>query len=103
VSGSRNNTREVKRPEGEQRGPVLDVLRDLLSTGEHEKVIGLVSQLLQRNGELEKKLAKRGLGNAAEGLAANSSSYFCKPSRKKLNSLCSKPTTKLGARLAAAR
>jgi transposase len=57
---------------------VLDVLRDLLQAGAHDKVIGLVSQLLARNGELEKKLAKRrhGAGNESEGLSSDQLELF---------------------------
>lgn len=58
MSGSSSTPRDVKFSEGEARGPVLDTLRSLLAAGEHDKVVGLVSQLLLRNGELEKKLAK---------------------------------------------
>jgi transposase len=78
VSGSSNSPRNVKRPEGEARGPVLDMLRDLLTEGAHDKVIGLVSQLLQRNGELETPLAKRGLsaGNASEGITREQLALF---------------------------
>jgi hypothetical protein len=39
VSGSVDKQRNVKRSEGEVRGPVLDVLRDLLKAGQHEEVI----------------------------------------------------------------
>jgi transposase len=71
VSGPASTLRDVKLPEGEMRGPVLDMLRGMLSAGEHDKVVGLVSQLLLRNGELEKKLAKRtGSGNESEGITS---------------------------------
>jgi transposase len=96
VSGSRNNTREVKRPEGEVRGPVLEVLRDLLTTGEHEKVIGLVSQLLLRNGELEKKLAKRGLGNAAEGISRDQLDLFLQALKEEAQQSLQQANEKLG-------
>jgi transposase len=41
----------------ERRGPVLEVLKELLAGGEIEAVIALVSKLVARNSELERKLA----------------------------------------------
>lgn len=41
----------------EQRGPVLDVLRDLLERGQLDAVLELVAKLVARNSELERKLA----------------------------------------------
>lgn len=98
MSGSRTKTREVKRPEGAARGPVLDVLRDLLSAGEHEKVVGLVSQLLLRNGELEKKLAKRGSGsdNTAEGISSEQLDLFLKAIKHEAQQALQQANDKLG-------
>lgn len=98
MSGSRTKTREVKRPAGAARGPVLDVLRDLLSAGEHEKVVGLVSQLLLRNGELEKKLAKRGSGsdNAAEGISSEQLDLFLKAIKQEAQQALQQANDKLG-------
>lgn len=78
VSGSSNSPRHVKRSEGDARGPVLDVLRDLLKAGQHDKVIVLVSQLLLRNGQLEEKLAKRkhGSSNESEGISSDQLDLF---------------------------
>jgi transposase len=42
----------------ERRGQVLDVLRELLTEGRSDEVLALVSKLLARNGELERKLAE---------------------------------------------
>ena len=98
MSGPRSKTREVKRPEGTARGPVLDVLRDLLLAGEHEKVVGLVSQLLLRNGELEKKLAKRGGGsdNAAEGISSEQLDLFLKAIKEEAQQALQQANDKLG-------
>ena len=80
VSGSSESTRDVKRTEGAQRGPVLEMLRDLLKQGLHDEVVRLVAQLLLRNGELEKKLAKRRLEgdhtNDAEGVSSEQLDLF---------------------------
>jgi transposase len=40
------------------RGPVLEVLRDLLDQGQLDAVLELVSKLVARNSELERKLAE---------------------------------------------
>jgi hypothetical protein len=42
----------------EQRGPVLDVLRDLLERGQLDAVLELVAKLVARNSELERKLGE---------------------------------------------
>lgn len=98
MSGSSNTQRDVKRPEGELRGPVLDVLRSLLEAGEHDKVVGLVSQLLLRNGELEKKLAKRGKGpgNEAEGLSRAQLDLFLLAIKKEAEQALQQANEKLG-------
>jgi transposase len=98
VSGSSNHSREVKRPEGEVRGPVLDVLRGLLEAGEHNKVVGLVTQLLLRNGELEKKLAKRkhGAGNEAEGISSDQLELFLRAIQKEAQQALQQANDKLG-------
>lgn len=57
----------------EARGPVLDMLRALLAEGKSEQVVRLVAQILSRNAELEKRLAKRRLpgegSNDSEGVS----------------------------------
>src|SRR5450432_640372 len=40
------------------------MLRDLLAKGHNEEVLKLVTQLLLRNGELEKRLARRRLDDS---------------------------------------
>jgi len=40
----------------EKRGPVLDVLRELLTEGRDSEVLALVSKLMARNSELERRL-----------------------------------------------
>ncbi len=44
-----------------QQRPLLEMLGELLRDGRSEQVVSLFSQLLARNGELEKKLAARGM------------------------------------------
>src|SRR5262245_25835400 len=54
-----------------RRGPVLEVLRDLLAKGERDAVLELVSKLVDRNSELERKLAEvRSPRRANEGVSA---------------------------------
>lgn len=43
---------------GEHRGPVLEVLRELLTERQDDAIIALVAKLLLRNGELERRLAQ---------------------------------------------
>lgn len=52
----------------EHRGPVLNVLRELLAAGQADEVVALVKQLLARNAELERKLGARGRSN--EGVSS---------------------------------
>ena len=44
----------------ERRGPVLDVLQELLAEGRNDQVVQLFEQLVAKNGELEKRLAEIG-------------------------------------------
>jgi transposase len=53
----------------EHRGPVLNVLRELLKAGQTDEVVTLVKQLLTRNAELERKLGARGRNN--EGVSSD--------------------------------
>ena len=50
--------------EVERQGAVLEVARQLLDEGRGEKVLSLVAQLLERNRELERRLASRGFKNS---------------------------------------
>ena len=42
----------------EKRGPVLEVLRELLQSGRSEEVVAIVAKLVARNSELEQRLAQ---------------------------------------------
>jgi transposase len=77
---------------------VLDILRGLLEAGEHDKVVGLVSQLLLRNGELEKKLAKRsnGAGNETEGLSREQLDLFLQAIKEEAEHALQQANDKLG-------
>ncbi len=44
----------------ERRGPVLDVLQELLAEGRNDQVVQLFEQLVAKNSELEKRLAEIG-------------------------------------------
>ena len=56
---------------GAKRGPVLEVLRELLTGGHDDEVIALVAKLVARNRELELLLAKlRESKNRGERAAA---------------------------------
>jgi transposase len=49
---------EAKASTGERRGEVLDMLRELLSEGRDDAVVELFSKLVERNTDLERKLAE---------------------------------------------
>lgn len=66
--GTTERTREEKnRP---KKGRVLDVLKELLAEGRDDDVMALVSQLVARNTELEKKLQKV-FTNKREGMSTS--------------------------------
>lgn len=53
-----------------RRGPVLDVVRELLGAGQIDAAIEIVAKLVARNGELERKLAEaRSPRRANEGVS----------------------------------
>ena len=55
----------------ERRGPVLDVLRGLLSEGRDDEVLTLVRKLVARNSELERRLAQILVrGRKSEGISS---------------------------------
>lgn len=72
MSDARTKNRTPQPSATEARGPVLDMLRGLLAEGKNEQVMRLVAQLLSRNVELEKRLAKRRLpgDNDSEGVSS---------------------------------
>ena len=79
VSTTSTKARKSKAtPASEARGPVLDMLRELLKAGDNEKVLALVAQLLSRNSELETRLAKRRAtgSNESEGITRTSSAVL---------------------------
>jgi transposase len=56
---------------GEKRGTVLEVLRELLAEGRTDEVLSLVTKLVLRNHDLEKRLAQgTGGGRKNEGVSA---------------------------------
>ena len=61
--------RKASETEVVREGPVLDLARGLLEKGHEDKVLSLISQLVARNAELEKKLSGRGFKNS-EGLSS---------------------------------
>lgn len=50
----------TSRKSKERRGPVLDVLKELLAEGRNDDVVRLVEKLVARNSELEQRLAEIG-------------------------------------------
>ncbi len=56
--------RNASETEVVREGPVLDLARGLLEKRRDDKVLSLISQLVARNAELEKKLAGRGFKNS---------------------------------------
>jgi transposase len=71
----------------ESRGPVLEMLRELLGQRRDEQVVSLVAQLLARNGELEKRLAKRRVGgdNESEGITTAQLELFLAALKEEAN------------------
>jgi transposase len=53
----------------EKRGPVLEVLRELLTERRDSDVVALVSKLVMRNGELERRLQLLSRGHKNEGVS----------------------------------
>ena len=49
---------KTKAGAGEHRGEIVDVVRALLAEGRGEEVLGVVTQLVARNSELERRLAQ---------------------------------------------
>lgn len=79
MSKTSTKTRKPKTtPTSQARGPVLDMLRELMKSGDNEKVLALVAQLLARNTELETRLQKRRLAgdNASEGISSGQLELF---------------------------
>jgi len=69
----------------EKRGPVLDILRELLAEGRDGAVLALVSKLVARNGELERRLAQLlSRGHKNEGISTAQLKLF-------LDALCAQP------------
>ena len=65
-----SNKRRTLQRATELRGSVIDVVRELLSTGHDEQVLSIVAKLLERNHELEVLVAKmRGSKNRKEQIA----------------------------------
>jgi transposase len=61
----------------EKRGPVLEVLRELLAEGQDGAVLALVSKLVARNGELERRLAQLlSRGHKNEGVSTEQLKLF---------------------------
>lgn len=83
--------------QGESRGPVLELLYELLGQRRDEQVVSLVAQLLARNGELEKRLAKRRLGgdNESEGITSAQLDMFLAALNEEANASLQEANEKL--------
>jgi transposase len=70
VSDAAPTTAATTSTSSEKRGPVLEVLRELLAEGRDGAVLALVSKLVARNGELEQRLAQLlSRGHKNEGIS----------------------------------
>jgi transposase len=87
VSDAKTTPRKKQPPQQESRGPVLEVVRKLLEERRDDQVVQLVGQLLLRNGELEKRLAKRRLGgdNESEGITSAQLDMFLQALKEEAN------------------
>jgi transposase len=87
----------VKSTKRETRGPVLEIVRKLLDERRDEQVVRLVAQLLARNGELEKRLAKRRLGadNESEGITSAQLEMFLAALKEEANAALQEANEKL--------
>jgi transposase len=70
-SPSPTTTSNTESTTSERRGPVLDMLRELLAEGRNDDVLALVRQLVARNSELERRLAQMlARGRKNEGVSS---------------------------------
>ncbi len=97
MSDAKTSTRKDTPAQSESRGPVLDMLRKLLEERRDEQVVRLVAQLLSRNGELEKRLAKRRLGDAneSEGITSAQLDMFLAALKEEADVALQEANTKL--------
>jgi len=97
VSDTNTSTSDAKSTQRETRGPVLEIVRKLLDERRDEQVVRVVAQLLARNGELEKRLAKRRLGgdNDAEGITSAQLELFLAALKEEANAALQEANEKL--------
>lgn len=76
---------------------MLEILRKLLEERRDEQVVRLVAQILARNGELEKRLAKRRFGgdNESEGLTSAQLELFLAALKEEANAALQDANEKL--------
>jgi transposase len=86
-----------KPAEGESRGPLMERLEQLLAERRDEPVKKLFAQVLARNGELERRLAKRRLGaaNESEGITSAQLDMFLLALKDEANSALQEANEKL--------
>lgn len=87
VADTSTKTAEKKPAEGESRGPLFEMLGKLLAERRDEHVVKLFAQVMARNGELEKRLAKRRLGgdNDSEGITSAQLDMFLRALKEEAN------------------
>lgn len=97
MSNAKTSTPDEKSAQRESRGPVLEILRKLLDERRDEQVVRLVAQILARNGELEKRLAKRRLGgdNESEGITSAQLELFLAALKEEANAALQEANQKL--------
>jgi transposase len=78
------------------RGPVIEVLRTLLSESRSDEVIALVSKLVSRNAELEKRLHELSRGkNKGEGISSEQLSLLLHALQEETNQALADASQKL--------
>lgn len=85
------------KPQGETRGPLMEMLAQLLAERRDEPVKKLFAQVLLRNSELEKRLAKRRLGaaNESEGITSAQLEMFLQALKEEANAALQEANEKL--------
>jgi transposase len=97
VSDATTSSSEDKPAQSESRGPLFEMLGKLLAERRDEHVVKLFAQVLARNGELEKRLAKRRLGgdNESEGITSAQLDMFLLALKEEANAALQEANEKL--------
>ena len=96
AKASGSSTKTTSSDDGQLRGPVLDVLKELLAEQRSDDVVELVAKLVSRNEELERLLAEiRQRKNRREGVSRNQLDLFIDKLAEEANADLAKANEKL--------